>query len=325
MQKNIVLFIQGGAGDVLCASPAVRSFRKAFPDDRIVVVSTYHALWENNPNVDVLHDLINPPDIYTRYCLPRENLRFYKKHFIYDHYLDEIGLASNYLPQFICNVYGTTYDGGPLDYVISPAETLCAKTFMSQFTKPVVLLHICGSIPSQSQPHKVHVHKDLDPKILEPLVAQYKEKLDFVQIGLIGEPLVSGAFDALGMPMREVMAIIPHCASFIFIESLFAHAANAFQKRGVVVFCNTDPKFFGHPNSVAVFAPECECKLWPCNRPLGALLDILPGYLNPKTRERPLWTCANQVCKKIPTAVIERALLDTLKSPAATLAEARAQ
>jgi len=321
----MIFFIQGGAGDVLCATPTIRAFRKQFPDDQLIVVSTYHALWENNPNVDVLCKLIDPPDVYTQYCLPKENLRFYKKHFIYDHYLDEVGLSSSYLPQFICNVYGATYDQGPLDYVIAPSELSQAQVFMSQFTKPVVLLHICGSIPSQAQPKKVHLHKDLDPKILEPLVAQYKEQFDFVQIGLIGEPLVPGAFDALGMTMREAIALIPHCASFIFIESLFAHAANAFQKRGVVVFCNTDMKFFGHPNSLAVFAPDAhnECKLWPCNRPLGALMDIMPGYTNPKTRERPLWVCQNRVCQKIPTAVVERALLDSLKPPAATLAEAR--
>lgn len=311
-----IFFVQGGAGDVLAHTPMIRGFRKAYPEDNIVVLSTYAQLWESNPNVDKVLPIREAEDIYQMLVLDygHKNVRFFKKHFIYDAIMDTPADNAANLPEFICNVFGTEYDGKPLDYFIQDRERKVASIFMGQYKnigKPIVLLHCTGAIPSDGNFNKTNDLKDANVKLIAELVKRYQNQYIFIQIGLQGEPVVEGAIDALGMPMREAIAIIPYCRTFIFIESLFAHLSNAFQKTGVVIFQNTSPKFFGYENNIN-FGSGCGCDKWPCNRPVGALLDVMPGYRNPKTRERLLWECPDRLCARWSVDELEEAFKQAL-------------
>jgi len=314
-RKRIILVTQGGAGDVLAHTPMVRYYRKKYPEDELIVASTYAQLWENNPNVDKVVPLNAVEEFYQDEILHKE-IRFVKKHFVYDSIFDERGRGSKCLPEFICKIYDAEYDGQKLDYFVAEKEKKIAKTFLRQYrttTKlPIVLLHCTGSIASDGNLNKSNSFKDLEiPKVVE-LVKRQREKILFIQIGLNGEPVVEGAIDALGMPMREAVALIPEVDSFLFIESLFAHCSNALGKTGLVVFQNTDPTFFGYSNNHNL-SFSGGCADWPCNRPVGALFDLMAGYRNPKTRQKLLWECNDQLCKKMPVEDVEKALLESLE------------
>jgi len=313
-QSSIILFCQGGAGDVLAHTPMIRYFRNKYPDDKIVVTSTYSQLFDNNPNIDLVVPLKDPKDFYTEHVL-NKNVRFFKKHFVYDAIMDEPAMGCKNLPEFICKVYGAEYDGKPLDYIISDYERRAAKTFVDQyrpFNKPIVLLHCTGSIPSDGAFNKTNSLKDLKIDTVNKLVDRLKDKVIFIHVGLEGEPKVTGAIDALGTPMRDAIALIGLVDTYILIESLFAHCSNALGTSGLVVFQNTSPNFFGYSNNYNL-SFNGGCEVWPCNRPVGALLDLAPGYRNPKTRQPLLWECPNQVCANIPVEELEKSLLTALE------------
>lgn len=309
-----IFFVQGGAGDVIAHTPMIRYFRNKYPDDEILVITTYAQLWEGNPNVDKVIPAKELEDFYSEYVLGH-NVRFFKKHFVYDAIMDDAAVGTKCLPEFICKLYGAEYDGKPLDYFVAAKEKKGADVFMGQykqFNKPLVLLQCTGAIPSDGNFNKTNKLKDLDTKKVAELVKRNSDKAIFLQIGLIGEPVVEGAIDALGQPMREAIACVEQASSFIFIESLFAHCSNALNKTGVVVFQNTSPSFFGYANNHNIsFSGGCE--LWPCNRPVGALVDVLPGYRNPKTREKLLWECPDQKCSRMPLEQLEKVFLETIK------------
>lgn len=314
-KSRIILLCQGGQGDVIAHTPMIRGMREKYPDDEIIVTCTYAHLFENIDYIDKVVPLNNPRDFYTKYALdPDHPVRFYKKHFIYDAIMDEPARGCKTLPEFICSLYGSEYDGKKLDYVISEEEHQTAKVFLSQYSQfnlPVVLIHATGSIPSEGQPHKVHTMKDLDIEQMSKLVKAHSDKAIFIHIGLEGEPTIEGAIDALGMPLREAAALTAHATTYIFMESIFAHIANALDKKGIVVFRNTSPDFFGYPNAHNI-SYSGGCKIWPCNRPVGALMDLLPGYRNPKTREPVLWECPDQVCKNMPYEDLEKTFLEVI-------------
>jgi hypothetical protein len=314
-KEKIILFVQGGAGDVLSHTPMIRYFRNKYPDDYIIVLSTYSQLLEHNPNIDKLLPLKEPKDFYSEYVL-NQNIRFFKKHFVYDGIMDEPAQGCKCLPEFICKMYDAEYDEKPLDYVITDYERRAAETFINQYkplNMPIVLLHCTGAIPSDGAFNKTNNLKDLNIGLMTQLVQKYKDKILFIHIGLEGEPKVEGAIDALGMQMREAIALIPLANSYIFIESLFAHCSNALGTSGIVVFQNMSSDFFGYPNNHNV-SWSGGCKLWPCNRPVGALLDLIPGYKNPKTRQPLLWECADQLCAQIPLENLEEVLLESLNA-----------
>jgi hypothetical protein len=368
-RKTIFLYIQGGIGDVLAATATVRCARKQYPEDEIIVLSTYTDVWKNNPNIDLviaLKDVDQIKDFYTEYFLTRD-VRYFKKFFPYDHIYDTPAQGSKTLREFICKLYGFEFDGIDFpDYYITDYEKRAADTFLKQDSKPIILLHIYTAVPSENgvpqkiqcnqclgksdpknpcpncrgsgflivnRPHKTTFMKDLNPEIVAPVVAKLRDKYNFIQIGLEGEPLVPGAFDCLGMPMRDTVALIQHeqVKSFIFVESLFQHAAAAFRKSGVVVFQNTSPFFFGYTSAFNVW-DSGGCKHWPCNRPCGTTLDLNPGYKNPKTREKSLWECPNQLCAKLSSDKLEQVFMESLEEkvveekkigPVKTVEEAR--
>jgi hypothetical protein len=331
-KKRIILFVQGGAGDVLAATPMIRGFRNKYPQDEILVTSTYAQLLEGNPHIDVLVPLKEPKDFYDMHVANSPHpVRFYRKRFVYDYIMERDGeewLGASSLPEFICRCYGADYDGKPLDYFPTDYELRAMKTMSSQSKNPIVLLHIFGAVPSDGQPTKTNKMKDLNPAIVSPLVEKYKSQFDFLQIGLEGEPVIPGAVNCLGMPMRDTIALMKYAKTGIMIESLFAHCANATGLPVIVVHQNMNFKFFGHPTNLNI-TWSGGCQKHPCNRPAGALVDLGPGYLNPKTRQQVLWDCNPQLCAQMPTEFLEKHFLEVVNrqpiQPATTLEEARQQ
>lgn len=296
-RSAVVVGVQGGAGDVLAATPMIRGMRKKYPKDELVVLSTHSYVLENNPNIDLLvpyQERGKTNEIYNKFIYGGQPLRFFKEHFPYNSFQDEIGKRSKCLPEFLCNIYGVNYDGKPLDYYITPYEEAAAKAFMRQFQKPVIMLHLTGVLPMKSFA--------LD-KIV-PIIEKMNSDYDFVQVGAAGEPFISGIHNALGMPIRDTISIMPHMKLCILIESLFAHCSNALDLRSVVIFQSTSPEFFGYSNHFNVWDTG-GCEHWPCNRPIGSLNKFLPAYRDLSTGNSLPWMCPEPLCSNMTSEDLE--------------------
>lgn len=301
--SSIVLVVQGGAGDVLAATSMIRSMRNTYPRDRLIVLATHPYILAHNPNIDVLLEY-NPQAnsdtdyrfLFDEFVYGKQPLRFFKQHFPYDGFLDIPFQRAKTLPEAICNLYDCPYDGKPLDYVITPGERCAAQAFMTQFDKPLVLLHLTGILPL----------KNLNFDIVRTLVNKFKDKYCFAQIGSQKDENIKdeNIINMLGMPIRDTISIIPHMKTGIFIESIFAHCTNALNKSAVVVFNATSKEFFGYENNFNT-SNSGGCTEHPCNRPIGTLNRFLPAYLNVKTGEPIQWRCPNMVCNKITAEQLE--------------------
>jgi len=364
-RQKIILLVQGGCGDVIAATPMIRSARKTYPEDEIIVLCTYERVLRHNHNIDKLISLGDQDavgDFFSREVKDKR-VRYFKKFFPYDHIMNDAAHGAKNLPHFIARLYGfeENFDNGTPDYYVTDYEKRAADTLLGQDKKPVVLLHIQGAVPSdgdvQTKPcgkcggrgvannpgpcnqcggsgmikvyQKTNVLKDLDPKIVSPLVMKYKDKYNFLQIGLEYETRIEGAFDCLGMPLRDTIALFQHplVKTAIVIESLFMHAAAALEKPVITVFQNTDPDFFGYPIHKNI-SDSGGCVDYPCNRPVGALLDLHAGYKNPKqTKSRGLWECRDQKCARMKPEMLEKAFLEMVEEKKSdrhdTLEEAR--
>lgn len=301
-----ILVVQGGAGDVLAATPMIRSVRNTYPEDEIVVIATHAHLLENNPNIDTLISFDIQREvrgIYDKYIYGENRVRFLKHHFLYDSFMDEPACSAKSLPEFICKVYGVEYDEKPLDYTITPYEREAATSFMTQFSKPVVLLHLTGILPMKS----------LDLGKIVPILEKHGKDYDFIQIGKGGEQNIEGIHNALGMPMRDTISLMPHAKTSILIESIFAHCSNALGLNSVVVFKSTSPEFFGYDNNFNVWNSG-GCDLWPCNRPIGPLNKFLPAYLDLNTGQPLPWMCPDPLCSSISAEEIEKVFLEAIEA-----------
>jgi len=288
---KIVYIIQGGAGDVVAATPTIRGLKKTYPEDELIVLSTWAHMLYGNPHIDRLlsfqveHEI---REIFNQFIEPHklDELRFVKDRFPYDAFFDYPRFNSKTLPEYICRVNNVEYDGKPPDYVITEFEKCAAKEWMMQFTKPVVLLHTQGVMSLKSIPSKT----------MQKFIRSYSNEFDFVQIGAANDPPIENTHNALGMPMRDTCSILPLAKHRILIDSVFAHVSAALRLKSIVAFHATDPKFFGYENHINISNSNCQCPLWPCNRPVGSIHKFMPGYKNLKTGGVMHWHCANQTC-----------------------------
>jgi ADP-heptose:LPS heptosyltransferase len=73
-------------------------------------------------------------------------------------------------------------------------------------------------------------------------------------VGQDHEPYVTGALDWRGKTtLYEAFCLIKYASSFVGIDSCHAHATNAFDIPGVVLFGDSDPTHFGHSNNINLF------------------------------------------------------------------------
>ena len=357
-RKSLILFCQGGAGDVMAHTPMIRAARKKYPNDEIIVAATYAKLLEGNPNIDVLvhlNDDKEVQDFYVKYVEKRD-LRFYKKFFVYDHWKNEAMVGCRCLPEFIASLYNMKdfYDDPKPDFFPTNYEREAIDAWITRDPRPIVLLHIYSATPSENgiqkmlcgvcggrgvipsgicpncngagslivNRHKTTSLKDVDPnKIAELIKAHEKTTFDgqpmrWIQIGLEGEPQIPGTESQLGMDFRDTCTLIghPQVKSFIFIESIFAHIAASYAKKGVVIFQNVSSSFFGY-NTAVNFQDMNGCSVGPCNRGItGALMDFEAGYSDPKSKARDLRQCRTWECSKFDVARLNDAFVSTLRA-----------
>jgi ADP-heptose:LPS heptosyltransferase len=127
---------------------------------------------------------------------------------------------------------------------------------MAAFHTPVVIHAASRNLPN----------KNWDPECWAALVRS-RPGMSFVQVGEPREPRIAGAVSLFGLPLRDALAAVKHARAVVAVDSMFAHAAAAFDVPAVVLWGPTHPSLIAHPRHVRVSA-RTPCS--PCIDILGA-------------------------------------------------------
>lgn len=79
------------------------------------------------------------------------------------------------------------------------------------------------------------------------LIPQIEE--DIVQIGVDGETQLVPDFRK-NLPFSELKKLVEECRTWISVDSFFQHFCWDLGKRGIVLFGQSDPNIFGHPENI---------------------------------------------------------------------------
>jgi len=277
--KDHVIKIFGGMGDVLCATPMIRGLRKI--GKKIVISTTYPFLLQGNENID---ELILAPDeaLY-------EKIDF--------RHLYEWAFKVNFqgrISEAWCKLFDVEYDGDKLDYTIFQKERDWAikEVGLDKF----ILISVSGGIPvvqftgteEVGAAGKVTALRDWDKEQWERLVKKVQKiGIKVYQVGGIkDEKIDSCNRHFLGTNYRLSVALLEQSAGFVSIDTFLPHAANAIGKRGVVLFGPANPKRSGHESNINIFYPAaCQArKCWIGNESVGG-------------KKSPWWFMGNYSCK----------------------------
>ena len=81
------------------------------------------------------------------------------------------------------------------------------------------------------------------------LIQLIGDSISMVQVGVNGEiPLVKDCRFNLSIP--ELKILISQCTTWISVDSMFQHLAWDCNKKGIVLFSQSDPLIFGHESNI---------------------------------------------------------------------------
>lgn len=83
------------------------------------------------------------------------------------------------------------------------------------------------------------------------LIEKLSIKYDIAQIGVSGEiPLVSSFH--FNLPLKEISALVNISDFWISVDNFLPHLANKLNKKGVVLWSQSDPLIFGYEQNVNI-------------------------------------------------------------------------
>lgn len=81
----------------------------------------------------------------------------------------------------------------------------------------------------------------------EEVISKIKEPL--IQVGVTGEHQLVDDFRK-NLPFNELSSLVDQCKTWLSVDSFFQHFCWDLGKPGVVVFGQSDPNIFGHPENI---------------------------------------------------------------------------
>jgi ADP-heptose:LPS heptosyltransferase len=262
--KTIRIISWGGIGDALLTTPSFKALKEKYPNSRVVVycpLNSHKEVFLHNPYIDSIKK-------FYFLSAPVDLLRYYTKSacFMMGAYgtLSPSKFYSKTAMRIIGEMLGVPEVKDEIQIFLTSVEDEMGKKIMSKFPTPIVFQSKSGCSDN----------KNWGSSKWEQLIQSMPE-YSFIQLGSRGEPLIPGAINMLGKTLRESFAMIKHAASFIGVESCFAHATNAFNLPGVVLFGPSTPVLWGHSNNINLY------RKLPCAPCLDLLLDERCPYGKP--------------------------------------------
>lgn len=269
MKKQIIFNIAGGTGKNIMATAVVHLLKKQYPDRDIIVTTPWKLVWEHNPDVAKVIDLEMTPFFHRDHVEGTDS-----KIFRLDPYnADDFFHKRKHLIEIWCDLCGIAYDGTlpKLYFLDTEYEEVKRKLFPDPKDKRK-LFFIQPSGGATNQPYPISWARDLPLAIAERIVRKMDKKgYRTIHLRRDTQPALSGA-EYIPFTLREALCAISFSDARLFVDSVAAHAAAAFEKPSVVAWVINDPKVFGYdmhtnllPKSKEVFRHHIDSYLEPYN------------------------------------------------------------
>jgi ADP-heptose:LPS heptosyltransferase len=274
MRKEIIVLTWGGVGDLMLCTPALKALREENPGSKIVVYyQHFHRghkqVLLNNPHIDSVRELhVTSMWKYPRHLfvyLFKKN-KWIEERKYYHMYFDNVPCTWLYEKshkEVAADIFDVTLKDNRIQLFFTEGEEQKARERLKPF-RNVVFVHTYS---------KCSVNHMWDIEKWNRLVKELPE-YTFIQIGMPNEPTVEGTIDWRGtVSLRDTLCLLKYAASFVGVESCFAHATNAFALPGVVLFGDTSPLHWGHDNNINIHkglsCSPCFHYLWGRQCPIG--------------------------------------------------------
>jgi hypothetical protein len=263
-KMNKTFIINGGAGRVICAIPALEKYHRLNPDDDFrVIVHGWESLYWSHPILQQRTIGVHQKDIFEQYIKPREVV-CPEPYYQYDYYNQKISLAEAFDRQINNtddhgdlskpNLYLSSYERSSVKRIISEFKEQYKKSKVVVFQPYGSGMQIINNRPYDS------THRSLD-------VDDYLYLLENINkdtlVLYFGAPELRHPGDSItpdlakfNPDLRMYMSLIAECDYYVGCDSVGQHMARAFDKPGTIFMGSTFEKNVAYPDHFRIIRRE---------------------------------------------------------------------
>lgn len=271
-----IFIIDGGAGRVISAIPALEHYVSNSPDDVKIMVYGWDSLFWGNKLLQPLVYNINDKDTFKNHFYTADVVIHPEPYNLPEYYTQKVNL----IQAFDIIINGKNNYLNPTKFNILKTDALYAKGILSQYThKHTIVIQPFGSSASLSTiKDSTEVvdpsNRSMDLLMYSKIVKYFSEKYNIV---LFADPNLHFAEDIytykFNIDILSYVALMSQADYFIGCDSSGQHIARSLCKPGSIVFGSTFPENVSYPewfnildkNNHKVYSPirinDNDCKL----------------------------------------------------------------
>jgi len=241
----IIFESSGGHGKQIQATAVIRAIKKAYPDRKILWVTSWDAPAFYNPDIfrfytfgemRYFRDFLNDDTIILKHDPYNETNHILRK---------------EHLTESWCNLFNIPYDGHKPKIYLNPREIEIARDKIKPDGRPIMLLQTHGGSPN-TQYSKKSWYRDIPIEIAQKLVNHFTKSYRILHLRTPEQPALQGV-EMVNLPLRELYAVFPLSTKRLFIDSFAQHTAAALDLQSTVLWIGNTDKVFGYPEHINVY------------------------------------------------------------------------
>lgn len=241
--KYAVFHVDGGIGKNIVATNVVRCIKKQYPDRSLIVVSPWPEVFLHNPSIYRLYKTGVCPYFYDEYIKNKDTIIFRQE----PYYTNGVIKRTQCLAQAWCESMSIAFDFNQPQLFFNLIEEQNSEIIFKKYDngKPIVAFQINGGLGTSSENHiNFHWYRDLPPRYVLPLIDEFKDKFNLVQIRN------NNQFDLnitrVDLTLRELFLFLTKAKGAVGIDSMLQHVMAAYQKPSIVTWIGNSSKVFGY-------------------------------------------------------------------------------
>lgn len=228
--NNIVLHINGGIGKSIIATMVIASYKKTYPESKIVVITHYPEVFFNNPNVYRTYQH-NTPYLWKDYYGNDEYKVYADEPYFSEDWIKDKPI---HLSKVWCNLIGIECIVETPELYFSGAEVEELQTTI-KVDKPLLVVQSTGGSDASSRSWTRNPPTDE----LESFLGNYIGTHFILHLAQPKTPVLNNIHQRIdNMDLRKAMALVYYCENFVGIDSYGLHtrAANKNINQGIFFF-----------------------------------------------------------------------------------------
>ncbi len=240
-EEYFIFIINGGIGKNIAATAVVKGIHKKYPNKKIVIVTGWTEVWQNNPLVHRFYRAGGMlPYFYSDYIKDHPNtIPFAEEPYAKADYI----LKKKHLINIWFEMLDIPYEGETPELYFNQREVQFVENQFVKGANNIMIIQTNGGAENNMQ--KISWMRDMPLDLAQAMVDNFLGEYLIYHIRRPDQPELQNV-TAVNLPIRQLFILIAFSKKRLLIDSFSQHAAAALKLPSTVIWVRNAPEVLGY-------------------------------------------------------------------------------